>query len=212
MTVVLETNGLGKQYGRKWALHNCTLSIPSGKVVGLVGPNGAGKTTLLQLAVALLVPTTGTITVLGGHPGHGSAQLERVGFVAQDTPTYASLSVAKHLRMGAYLNANWDQELAERRVEQIGLDSGQKGDHSPAASVPSSHSPGDRSGPSSSSSMSRWPDWTRSPDASSSRALWRTSPSTGSALSSPPISSPTWNECATISSSSSRPTCSSPET
>ena len=126
MTVVLETNGLGKQYGRKWALHNCTLSIPSGKVVGLVGPNGAGKTTLLQLAVALLVPTTGTITVLGGHPGHGSAQLERVGFVAQDTPTYASLSVAKHLRMGAYLNANWDQELAERRVEQIGLDSGQK--------------------------------------------------------------------------------------
>ena len=42
-------------------------------------------------------------------PGDGPAQLEKVGFVAQDTPTYAGLSVAKHLRMGAYLNKNWDQ-------------------------------------------------------------------------------------------------------
>lgn len=126
MTAVIETNGLGKQYGRKWALHNCTLSIPADKVVGLVGPNGAGKTTLLNLAVGLLGPTMGTITVIGGHPGDGSAQLEGVGFVAQDTPTYPSLSVAKHLRMGAYLNANWDQELAGRRIEQIGLDPTQK--------------------------------------------------------------------------------------
>src|SRR5271170_5480875 len=100
---VIETNGLGKQYGRKSALQDCTLSIPDGKVVGLVGPNGAGKTTLLHLAVGLLAPTTGSITVLGGRPGDGPAQLARVGFVAQDTPTYAGLTVAKHLRMGAYL-------------------------------------------------------------------------------------------------------------
>lgn len=126
MTAVLETDGLGKRYRRKWALQNCTLSIPTGKVVGLVGPNGAGKTTLLNLAVGLLTPSSGTITVLGGHPGDGPKQLERVGFVAQDTPTYQSLSVAKHLRMGAYLNANWNQELAGRRIEQLGFDPGQK--------------------------------------------------------------------------------------
>ena len=126
MTAVIETDGLGKQYGRKWALHDCTLTIPEGKVVGLVGPNGAGKTTLLQLAVGLLAPTSGTITVLDGRPNDGPAQLERVGFVAQDTPTYAGLSVAKHLRMGAYLNANWDQELAEGRIDQLGLDPRQK--------------------------------------------------------------------------------------
>ncbi len=59
MTAVLETTGLGRQYGRRWALHDCTLAIPEGKVVGLVGPNGAGKTTLLQLAVGLLTPTAG---------------------------------------------------------------------------------------------------------------------------------------------------------
>jgi ABC-2 type transport system ATP-binding protein len=126
MTTVIETKGLGKQYGRKWALQDCTLTIPEGKVVGLVGPNGAGKTTLLQLAVGLLAPSAGALTVLGGRPGDGPAQLGKVGFVAQDTPTYAGLSIAKHLRMGAYLNANWDQELAEGRIDQLGLDSRQK--------------------------------------------------------------------------------------
>src|SRR5258707_2650815 len=126
MTAIIETKGLGKRYGRKWALRDCALTIPEGKVVGLVGPNGAGKTTLLHLAVGLLAPTSGSITVLGGHPGNGPAQLERVGFVAQDTPTYAGLSVAKHLRMGAYLNRHWDSELAESRIGQLGLDPRQK--------------------------------------------------------------------------------------
>jgi ABC-2 type transport system ATP-binding protein len=126
VTAVVETDGLGKRYGRKWALLDCTLSIPAGNVVGLVGPNGAGKTTLLHLAVGLLAPTSGTIMVLGGRPGDGRAQLERVGFVAQDTPTYAGLSVGEHLRMGAYLNATWDPDLAERRIRLLGLDRRQK--------------------------------------------------------------------------------------
>jgi ABC-2 type transport system ATP-binding protein len=126
MTSVLETSGLGKKYGRRWALRDCTLSIPEGKVVGLVGPNGAGKTTLLHLAVGLLAPTAGTITVLGGHPADGPAQLGRVGFVAQDTPTYPRLSVAGHLRMGAWLNPYWDVQLAERRIAALGLDPRQR--------------------------------------------------------------------------------------
>jgi ABC-type multidrug transport system ATPase subunit len=68
----LHTSGLGKRYRRRWALSDCTLQIPEGRVAGLVGPNGAGKTTLLQLAVGLLAPTTGAITVLGGEPGSDS--------------------------------------------------------------------------------------------------------------------------------------------
>jgi ABC-2 type transport system ATP-binding protein len=126
MTIVIETSGLGKRYGSKWALLDCTLTIPEGKVVGLVGPNGAGKTTLLNLAVGLLAPTSGSISVLGGRPGDGPAQLEKVGFVAQDTPTYAALSVSKHLLMGSYLNTEWDQQLAEARISQLGLDQRQK--------------------------------------------------------------------------------------
>src|ERR1700755_2624294 len=103
----LDAHGLGKQYGRRWALSDCTLHIPSGHVVGLVGPNGAGKSTLLNLAVGLLAPTSGSIEVLGAAPATGPAALGRVGFVAQDTPTYSGLSVADHLRLGARLNPNW---------------------------------------------------------------------------------------------------------
>ena len=126
MTPVLEANGLGKQYGRLWALSDCTLAIPPGHVVGLVGPNGAGKTTLLHLAVGLLKPTSGTIEVLGGQPAAGPAQLARVGFLAQDAPTYTSLSVADHLRLGAHLNPRWDAGLARSRIEALGLDPAQK--------------------------------------------------------------------------------------
>ena len=122
MSGVLDARGLGKRYGRRWALRDCTLSIPAGRVVGLVGPNGAGKTTLLHLAVGLLEPTAGTITVLEGRPAESPAQLGRVGFVAQDTPTYATLSIAEHLQFGGWLNPGWNLEQAERRIKQLGLE------------------------------------------------------------------------------------------
>jgi ABC-2 type transport system ATP-binding protein len=126
MTAVLEATGLGKRYGRRPALADCTLSVPAGRVVGLVGPNGAGKTTLLHLAVGLIRPTSGTIEVLGAAPGAGPAQLARVGFVAQDTPTYAGMSIADHLRLGAHLNPGWDPQLAADRIGRLGLDPGQR--------------------------------------------------------------------------------------
>jgi ABC-2 type transport system ATP-binding protein len=126
MTAVLRASGLSKRYGRRQALSDCTLEIPAGRVAGLVGPNGAGKTTLLQLAVGLLAPTSGTIEVLGGRPGAGPAQLARVGFVAQDTPTYTGMSVADHLRLGARLNPGWDARLATDRIRRLGLDPGQR--------------------------------------------------------------------------------------
>ncbi len=126
MSFVMEACGLGKKYGRRWALRDCTLTIPEGRVVGLVGPNGAGKTTLLHLAVGLLAPTSGSIRVLGANPAEGPVQLGRVGFVAQDTPVYARLSVAQHLRMGAWLNPGWDSEIARNRIEQWGLDPRQR--------------------------------------------------------------------------------------
>jgi ABC-2 type transport system ATP-binding protein len=115
MDHAIEANGLGKRYGRRWALAECTLTVPAGQVVGLVGPNGAGKTTLLELAAGLLRPTTGTIRVR-----------QRAGFVAQDAPVYAGLSVADHLRMGQALNHRWDAALARRQVREAGLDPRQR--------------------------------------------------------------------------------------
>ncbi|MGO9197191.1 MAG: ABC transporter ATP-binding protein [Acidimicrobiales bacterium] len=122
MTSVLEASALGKRYGRRWALSDCTLAVPSGRVVGLVGPNGAGKTTLLNLAVGLLTPSTGTIEVLGSRPAANSNQLGRVGFVAQETPLYDRLTVADHLRLGASLSPGWDQGLAQDRIVELDLD------------------------------------------------------------------------------------------
>ncbi|MGW5487143.1 ABC transporter ATP-binding protein [Streptosporangium sandarakinum] len=121
MNTVLQAQGLGKKYGKRWALRECTIDIPAGHVVGLVGPNGAGKTTLLKLAGGQLEPTAGDITVLGGRPADGPAQLARVGFVAQDTPVYAGLTVAEHLRLGARLNPRWDATVARERIARLGL-------------------------------------------------------------------------------------------
>lgn len=122
MTAVLESSALGKRYGRRWALTDCTLRIPAGRVAGLVGPNGAGKTTMLHLAVGLLKPTSGTINVLGEQVAGTPAQLSRVGFLAQETPIYPHLSVGDHVSFGAHLNPGWDSHLAQRRIEQLGLD------------------------------------------------------------------------------------------
>ena len=94
--------------------------------MGLVGPNGAGKTTLLHIAVGLLSPTAGSIEVLGAHPASGPVQLAKVGFVAQDAPTYAGLSIADHLRFGAHTNPGWDQQVADDRITKLALDPSQK--------------------------------------------------------------------------------------
>jgi ABC-2 type transport system ATP-binding protein len=123
MTLALRTDALSKSYGRRTALAECTIEVPAGRVVGLVGPNGAGKSTLLNLAVGLLSPSSGEIEVLGETPRSG---MPRVGFVAQDTPTYGGLTVGEHLTLGARLNPGWDAELARGRMHRLGLDPAQK--------------------------------------------------------------------------------------
>jgi ABC-2 type transport system ATP-binding protein len=126
VSAAVVATGLGKQYRRRWALRDCTLEIPHGRVTGLVGPNGAGKTTLLSMIVGLLAPTVGMIEVCGAVPASSADQLAKVGFVAQDTPTYSGLSVADHLRLGARLNPRWDDAAARRRIERLRLDPHQR--------------------------------------------------------------------------------------
>lgn len=123
MTTAVRALGLGKRFGRRWALSESTVDIPAGRVVGLVGPNGAGKTTLLRLAVGQLAPTTGSIEVLGRPP---AAQLSRVGYVAQSTPVYSGLTVEEHLMLGQRLNPRWDMQIARDRLASADIDSRQR--------------------------------------------------------------------------------------
>lgn len=122
----IETHGLGKRYGRTWALHECTVAIPSGRVVALVGPNGAGKSTLLQLAVGLSTPSTGQIAVLGSTAPGSDDALGRIGFVAQDTPLYPNLTVADTLRLVGSLSTTWDEANARRRLNDLDIPMRQK--------------------------------------------------------------------------------------
>jgi ABC-2 type transport system ATP-binding protein len=118
---VIEAHGLSKRYGRTWALRDCTLAIPAGRVVALVGPNGAGKTTLLQLAVGLISQSAGEITVLGGAAPGSPAALDGIAFVAQDTPLYPYLSVADTLRLVRSLTNTWDEARARARLDALGI-------------------------------------------------------------------------------------------
>lgn len=118
MIQALETAHLGKRYGKDWALRDCTLKLPIGRVAGLVGPNGAGKTTLLHLAVGLLEPSTGSVRVFNEAPDH---ILTRIGFVAQDRPLYRSFSVRDMLTLGQKLNPSWDMELAKERLARFAI-------------------------------------------------------------------------------------------
>ncbi|MBD0712465.1 MULTISPECIES: ABC transporter ATP-binding protein [unclassified Streptomyces] len=113
----LAADRLGKKYGRRgdWALRECDLSLPQGRICALVGPNGAGKSTFLALAAGLLRPTEGTLTT----PGRAL-----LAYVAQDKPLHPRLSVDDTLRMGRELNpGRWDDALARQVLEGGGFSS-----------------------------------------------------------------------------------------
>jgi ABC-2 type transport system ATP-binding protein len=123
---VIETSGLGKRYGRTWALRECALAIPAGHLTALVGPNGAGKTTLMHVLTGLTAPTAGTVTVLGGQPAGSAAALDGIAFTAQDAPVYKNLSAADMLHLTRNLNRRFDGRYAQARLADLGIPPGKK--------------------------------------------------------------------------------------
>jgi ABC-2 type transport system ATP-binding protein len=119
MTPALRCLGLGHRYGRRvWALRDCDLEVPAGRVVALVGPNGPGKTTLMSMAAGLLPVTEGAVEVVGGAPAE---RLERIGFVAQDAPLWPRLSVGDVLDIGCSMNRRFDTVMAADRIQRLGI-------------------------------------------------------------------------------------------
>jgi ABC-2 type transport system ATP-binding protein len=122
LSVAVRVTSLGKRYRSNWALRECCVEIPTGRITALVGPNGAGKTTLLRLSLGLLEPTSGEISVFGWSPtSQPTLVLARVGFVPQDRPLYRHFTVADILAMGRHLNPRWDQGAAVGRLERLNI-------------------------------------------------------------------------------------------
>ena len=114
--MAIETTGLGKRFASSWALQDCSIQVPRGVVTALVGPNGAGKTTLLRMLVGLRSPSAGHAVVLGRSPGPDPEFLASIGYLAQEAPLYKRLTAADHLKLGGYLNARWDTDVATSRL------------------------------------------------------------------------------------------------
>lgn len=119
MNSALTVTGLGHRYpGGRWALRECTVDVPTGRVVALVGPNGAGKTTLLNIAAGLLRPTVGNVQIGGRAPDR---QLPRIGYVAQDAPLWPRLRVADVLQLGRCTNPGFDAQFAQARIHSLDI-------------------------------------------------------------------------------------------
>jgi ABC-2 type transport system ATP-binding protein len=122
MTAVLETRGLGRRYGAKWGLRDCTLTVSEGSITGLVGPNGAGKSTLLRLAAGLSRPSEGTVSAFGQPiDPNGTDELGRIGYLDQHRPIYGSFRVRDMLTLGRKLNTEWDDALAPQLLAEVGI-------------------------------------------------------------------------------------------
>lgn len=112
-SLVIETQGLTRQYGHITAVDDLSLRVRKGEVYGFLGPNGAGKTTTLRMLLGLIQPTSGAISVLGSGPGT-SEGLARVGSMIETPAFYPFLSGRDNLAMLAAYTGT-----PTRRIDEV---------------------------------------------------------------------------------------------
>jgi ABC-2 type transport system ATP-binding protein len=96
-------DGVSKSFGSLKALDGVSLRVRSSEVYGLLGPNGSGKTTLIRTLVGLILPDSGSVTVLGTRMPN-VAVLGRVGYMTQQAALYPDLTVEENVRFFAAVN------------------------------------------------------------------------------------------------------------
>jgi ABC-type sugar transport system ATPase subunit len=97
-TPAVDVTGLTNRYGSHLAVDDVDLTVERGEVYGFLGPNGAGKTTTLRILTGLITPSSGSLRVLGGHPGDSDV-LARVGALIESPALYPFLSGHDNLRV-----------------------------------------------------------------------------------------------------------------
>ncbi len=120
MSEILRCNSLTKKFGNLIAVNNLTLSIESGKIVGLLGPNGSGKTTLIKMINGLLQPTSGSIEICGNKPGVESKKV--VAYLPDNIFLNNWMRVEQIVEMFADFYADFRKELAFSMLERLGVD------------------------------------------------------------------------------------------
>ncbi|MFJ9556001.1 ATP-binding cassette domain-containing protein [Nocardiopsis sp. NPDC101807] len=112
--------GLGKRYGRSWALRGFDLHVPVGSVCGLLGPNGAGKTTAVRVLTTLLRADEGTASVAGHDvAAHGDRVRRSIGLVGQNAAVDEVLSGRQNLEMFGRLHHLGSRRAASRADELL---------------------------------------------------------------------------------------------
>ncbi|MBK9265819.1 MAG: ABC transporter ATP-binding protein [Polyangiaceae bacterium] len=116
MTAVVQTGGLGKRYGKRWALENIELSIEKGEIVGFIGPNGAGKTTLISILAGLMRPSAGTVHVA----------TDRIGVISDRFGCIPHLSGRANLELLADIQNRQPSGGIAQCLSAVGLDPNDK--------------------------------------------------------------------------------------
>jgi ABC-type multidrug transport system ATPase subunit len=120
---VIRTRALVKRYGRLTAVDALDLDVREGDRYGFLGPNGSGKTTTVRMLLGLVLPTSGSIELLGGRPGR--ATLQQVGALVEGPAFYGHLSGRANLRLADAAGPGGSRRTRRRRIgealEQVGL-------------------------------------------------------------------------------------------
>ena len=120
MNELLTCTGLTKQYGSKAALDNLTLTLPRGRIIGLLGPNGSGKTTLIKLINGLLAPTAGQLYINGNEPGPDTKKV--VSYLPERTYFNSWMKVNDILDFFCDFYADFRRNRAEDMLQRLGID------------------------------------------------------------------------------------------
>lgn len=121
---LLEIKNLYKNYGEKQVLNNITLTVPRGKIIGLLGKNGTGKTTLIKLINGLLTPTEGEIIFEGEKIGPQSKL--NIAYLPERTYLNKSMTINETLKFFKEFYSNFDIDKAKDLLKKLDLDENQK--------------------------------------------------------------------------------------
>lgn len=119
MDELLRCDSLSMQYGSKTALDNISLSIPRGRIIGLLGPNGSGKTTLIKLINGLLTPTSGHLYIEGMEPGAETKKV--VSYLPERTYFNSWMKVTDILDFFCDFYEDFSRSRAEDMLNRLGI-------------------------------------------------------------------------------------------